>query len=359
MVFTTTPTITALLIFFTAFIVSCIAMPNIIKIAIKRLLFDSRTEERKIHTKDISNLGGMGIFIGFFFSILLFQIVCDSVELSSLSAAAVLLFFVALKDDLTPSSPLSRLFYQFLIASIIVFIGQVHFINIPLFEADTVWRIAVNSAFSLIFIVGMINAMNFIDGIDGLASTIAVFMCVLFGYLFLRSNEFYYAYTAFALAGATFGFLIFNFSPARIFMGDIGSMLIGVFTAIFGIKLANVDTLSVQTLLPIQYPGVLMLSILIVPIMDMITVVLIRLYMHKSPFSADKRHLHHRLLALGFSHPAICFTILAFNILVCGLAFIVQWTNAWWATLTICFMAAAFELIVLWVYMRRNGGVSK
>ncbi len=345
---------TALLIFFTAFIVSCIAMPNIIKISVKKLLFDAPTEERKIHKKNISNLGGIGIFIGFFFSILLFRIICDSLELSSLAAAAVLLFFVALKDDLIPSSPLSRLFYQVLIASIIVFIGQVHFNHIPIFEAGTAMRRFVNILFSLFFVVGVINAMNFIDGIDGLAASLSVFLSLIFGYIFYQYGQLDYSYTSLALGGAVLGFLIFNFAPARIFMGDIGSMLIGVFLAIFGIKLANMDTLPLG-LLQISYPGTIMYALLIVPIMDLITVVGIRLYLKKSPFQADKRHLHHRLLVLGLSHPAICFSLLFFNILVLATAFLLQKTDSsLWTALAVTLLAITCELLVLWFYSKKK-----
>lgn len=344
----------ALLIFFTAFILSCIAMPNIIKISVKKFLFDAPTEERKIHKKNISNLGGVGIFIGFFFSLLLYRIICDSLELSSLAAAAVLLFFVALKDDLIPSSPLRRLFYQILIASIIVFIGQVHFDHIPIFEAGTMMRRSVNIVFSLFFIVGIINAMNFIDGIDGLAASLSVFLCLIFGYIFYQYGQLDYSNTALALGGAVLGFLIFNFAPARIFMGDIGSMLIGVFLAIFGIQLANMDTLPLG-LLQIRFPGTIMFALLIVPIMDLITVVCIRLYLKKSPFQADKRHLHHRLLVLGMSHPAICFSLVLFNMLVLLVALLLQNTNtSAWAALAVTFMAIICELLVLYFYSKKK-----
>ena len=94
----------AILLFCTAFIVTCISMPSIIKVASKRSLFDEPKEARKIHTRDISNLGGIGIFLGFFFCVLLFQVICDSRELGSLAAASVLLFFIAFRDDLVPSS---------------------------------------------------------------------------------------------------------------------------------------------------------------------------------------------------------------------------------------------------------------
>nr|HPH57723.1 hypothetical protein [Bacteroidales bacterium] len=105
----------------------------------------------------------------------------------------------------------------------------------------------------------------------------------------------------------------------------------------------------------IRYPGTIMFALLIVPIMDLITVVGIRLYLKKSPFEADKRHLHHRLLVLGLSHPAICFSLLLFNILVLAVAFLLQKTDSsLWAALAITLLAATFELLVLWLYSKKK-----
>lgn len=336
----------ALLLFFTAFIVTSITMPSIIKIAVKRLLFDEHTEARKIHTKDISNLGGIGIFTGFFFCILLFQIVCDNRELGSLAAAAVLLFFVALKDDLTPSSPIIRLLLQFVIAGIIVFVGEVHLTRVPFIESEASLTQIADIAVSIVFIVGMINAMNFIDGIDGLAGSIGLLISLAFGMIFFLHGEMSYCYTAWALAGAILGFLLFNFSPAKIFMGDMGSMLIGVFVAIFAIKTANMEV-DVNAAHLIQYPGNVVLALLIVPIMDMVTVILVRLSLKQSPFHADKRHLHHKMIELGMGHPAICLTLVAFNLLTVGVCLALQKVGTpLWANISIVMLAVAFEFSI-------------
>ncbi len=344
----------ALLIFFTAFIVTSISMPSIIKVATKRSLFDDHTEERKIHTRDISNLGGIGIFLGFFFCILLFQIVCDSRELGSLAAASVLLFFIAFRDDLVPASPYSRLLFQFIIAAIIVFVGQVHFVHIPIFQANTLLKEIVNILFSFIFIVGFINAFNFIDGIDGLAGSIGLFCSLVFAFLFMWMGHYSYGITALALSGAILGFLIFNFGKAKIFMGDMGSMLIGVFLAIFGISMAN-SPVIIEDWLAIAYPGCLVFAILVVPIMDLITVVGIRLYCHQSPFVADKRHLHHRLLGLGWDHPGICLFEVCFNALVVMVCIACQrFSSPFWAGFSIVLLAATVEGLFIILYMRKQ-----
>lgn len=344
----------AILIYFTAFIVTCISMPSIIKVASKRSLFDEPKEARKIHTRDISNLGGIGIFLGFFFCVLLFQVICDSRELGSLAAASVLLFFIAFRDDLVPSSPHSRLLFQFIIAAIIVFVGQVHFIHIPIFEANTLLKEIINIVFSFIFIVGFINAFNFIDGIDGLAGSLGLFTTMVFASLFLWMGDYSYGMTALALGGAILGFLIFNFGEAKIFMGDMGSMLIGVFLAIFGIRFAN-SPVVIEEWLTIAYPGSLIFAILIVPIMDLITVVSIRLYFKQSPFLADKRHLHHRLLALGWNHAGICLFEVCFNALVVMISLALQKSGSpLWPCLSTIGMAALVEILFIVLYMKKQ-----
>jgi UDP-N-acetylmuramyl pentapeptide phosphotransferase/UDP-N-acetylglucosamine-1-phosphate transferase len=305
--------VTSLLIFIVAFFVALLAIPSIIKVAKEKSLFDKPTDERKIHTESIPNLGGVAIFLGFYFSILMFRVLCDSIELSALCAASVLLFFVALKDDLISTAPLVRLVYQFVIALIIVLVGHIYFSNIPFFEASHVALKGINIAFSLIFIVTIINAFNFIDGIDGLAGSLAVLGLCAFGFLFFQYGEFSYAHLSFALAGSTLAFLLYNFHPAKIFMGDIGSMLLGVFISVLAIKLANLEPLRIG-LVPVKHPSSMAFAILLVPIMDIVTVILIRLHLKLSPFQADKRHTHHRLLALGLGHTGVTLTLVCFNI---------------------------------------------
>jgi UDP-GlcNAc:undecaprenyl-phosphate/decaprenyl-phosphate GlcNAc-1-phosphate transferase len=343
---------TPLLIFLTSFIVSLVSVPTIIKVAKEKLLFDKPSEKRKIHTKSTPNLGGIAIFLGFYFSTLMFRVLCDSIELSALCAASVLLFFVALKDDLISTAPIVRLFFQFLIAFIIVVVGQVFFFHFPFFESDGLIPWLINIVFSVIFIVAIINAMNFIDGVDGLAGLIGFFIFIVFGGVFYQYGENSYAFISLALAGSTLGFLLFNWNPAKIFMGDIGSMLLGVFIAVFAIKLSNMEPLRLG-LVPIKNPTTLAVALLIVPIMDMITVILIRLSLKLSPFNADKRHTHHHLLALGFSQKAVTLTLVGFNLLMVLVAVgISLFLSGILSMLVVLLCGAAFEAIILRTYLK-------
>lgn len=348
---------TALLVFLTSFFVSWVAVPSIIKVANEKSLFDKPCEKRKIHTKSIPNLGGIAIFLGFYFSTLMFRVLCDSVELSALCAASVLLFFVALKDDLISTAPKIRLFYQFVIALIIVLVGQVYFSHIPFFEAESVFLRVINMIISLVFIVAMINAVNFIDGIDGLAGSVSLFIFLFFGFTFYQYGEHSYAFLSLALAGGTLGFLLFNVHPAKIFMGDIGSMLLGVFMAVFAIKLCNMEPLRLG-ILPVKNPTTLAFALLIVPIMDMVTVICIRLYLKISPFGADKRHTHHRLLSLGMSQFGVTMFLLAFNIVIVAFSFVTGFMDSFLSMLAIALLAVMFEIYLMLVYFKKTKAVS-
>jgi UDP-GlcNAc:undecaprenyl-phosphate/decaprenyl-phosphate GlcNAc-1-phosphate transferase len=344
---------TFLLIFLTSFFVSWVAIPSIIKVANEKSLFDKPGDKRKIHTKSIPNLGGVSIFLGFFFSTLMFRVLCDSVELSALCAASVLLFFVALKDDLISTAPKIRLFYQFVIAFIIVIIGQVYFSHIPFFEADSPYLRVINMIVSLIFIVAMINAVNFIDGIDGLAGSVSLFIFLFFGFAFYQYGDYSFSYLSLALAGGTLGFLLFNLHPAKIFMGDIGSMLLGVFMAAFAIKLSNMEPLRLG-LLPIKNPTSLSFALLIIPIMDMATVICIRLYLKLSPFNADKRHTHHRLLSLGMNHRGITFTLLIFNMIMVAFSLLTSYLNPILSIVLLTLLAAIFQIGLMLFFVKKN-----
>lgn len=344
---------TPLLVFLTSFIVSLVSVPSIIKVANEKSLFDKPSEKRKIHTKSTPNLGGVAIFLGFYFSTLMFRVLCDSVELSALCAASVLLFFVALKDDLISTAPILRLFFQFLIAIIIVLVGQVYFYHIPFFGSDGILAVIANMIVTMVFIVAIINAMNFIDGIDGLAGLVSFVIFIVFGGVFYEYGENSYAFISLALAGSTLGFLIFNWNPAKIFMGDIGSMLLGVFMAVFAIKLSNMEPLRLG-LITVKNPTTLALALLIIPIMDMVTVICIRTYLKLSPFNADKRHTHHRLLGLGMSQKGVTLTLVAFNLAMVIIALLTGFMKGIFSSLILVVLAAAFETTVVYLFVKKN-----
>jgi UDP-N-acetylmuramyl pentapeptide phosphotransferase/UDP-N-acetylglucosamine-1-phosphate transferase len=166
----------------------------------------------------------------------------------------------------------------------------------------------------LVFIV-IINAFNLIDGIDGLAGGIGFIGSVAFGSFFWYSNQLTWAAIAFAVAGALLAFLKFNFAPAKIFMGDGGSLLIGFLLSVMCVKFLATPILFDENQNLFLPAPVIALSILIVPLADMVRVSIIRILNKKSPFQADRNHVHHLLLNLGLNHKTAAVTLYIINIL--------------------------------------------
>ena len=160
---------------------------------------------------------------------------------------------------------------------------------------------------------------NLIDGVDGLAGSLGVLAASVFGIYFYFSGESIFAFTAFCLAASLLAFLIFNFNPARIFMGDSGSLVLGMMMAIFAMKFLSTSVSSV--VIPTPANVAIVISILIIPIVDTLRVFTIRILKGRSPFHPDKNHIHHLLIKSGFSHSGIVITCIAFNLIVIGLSY--------------------------------------
>jgi len=203
-------------------------------------------------------------------------------------------FLIGLTDDLISLSPALRLVVQGSVSSFIWFMGvRIEFISFP--SAGILLHLGwLSLPITVIWLTGVVNAINWIDGLDGLASGVCAIAAVAIFIVCLFTEQYGAAFVMIALAGSLLGFLYYNFNPAQIFMGDGGSYFIG-FT-IAGISLVGLVKGAAVTAV------VLPLVILAVPILDMSAVIIARLSSGNSPFMADRRHLHHRLLQLGLSH---------------------------------------------------------
>ena len=163
-------------------------------------------------------------------------------------------------------------------------------------------------------VIVVINSFNLIDGIDGLAGSLGFMASTLLGFYFLQVNLPAYSILAFSLAGSLAAFLIFNFQPAKIFMGDTGSLLIGLIHAILIIKFINVAQMPAINF-PIDAAPAIGFAILMIPLLDTLRVFGIRIIHQRSPFSPDRNHIHHLLLDKGLSHKAITMTLVGINLL--------------------------------------------
>ncbi len=306
-----------------AFVVSALVVlwstPIVKRIALKSGRVDL-PDARKVHQQPMVRLGGVSIFLGTLAALLIVwwiggfgvQNPVKEYEIWGVTIGGLGFFLVGLTDDLFGLSPIVRLLVQSLIASWAWSVGvQIDFLSSP-FGGLILLPDWISLPITVIWLVGMTNAINWIDGLDGLAAGVSGIAAVVMLIVSLFMNQPAAALIAAALAGGCLGFLRYNFNPAQIFMGDGGAYFMGFTLAGVGV-IGLVKTTAVTAV-------VLPYLILAVPILDMSAVILDRIRSGKSPFIADKRHLHHRLLDAGLSHRRTVLFIYTLTLWVGSLA---------------------------------------
>jgi len=295
-----------------AFIITFLAIPVMIQIARTKKMYDL-PDERKVHTRLITSLGGVGIFSGFLLASLLSVQGYLNPEFQYFFAAVLVIFFLGLKDDLTVLSATKKFIGQIIAASILIHLGGIRLDSMHGVFGFNELPEAFSMALSYLTVIVVMNSFNLIDGVDGLAASLGILTMVVFGTYFFATDFQAYALLAFSMAGSLMAFMIFNHHPAKIFMGDSGSLMIGLINAILVIKFINVADAPFVT---IQMPAAVAIgfAILIVPLLDTLRVFSIRIFNGRSPFTPDRNHMHHLLLDRGLSHTAVTFTCLGVNI---------------------------------------------
>ena len=295
-----------------SFIITFLAVPVVLEVAEKKKLFDM-PNERKVHTRLVASLGGVGIFGGFILASLLSIQGHLNSEFQYFFAAALVIFFLGLKDDLIILSASKKFIGQLIAAPILIHLGGIRldsmyglmgFENLP--EGFAL-------ALSYLTIIVVINSFNLIDGVDGLAASLGILTMLVFGSYFFAIGFQAYALLAFAMAGSLGAFMIFNHHPAKIFMGDSGSLMIGLINAILVIKFINVAN-DPLVAIPVSSAVAIGFAILIVPLLDTLRVFSIRIFNGVSPFTPDRNHVHHLLLDRGLDHASVTLTCVSANI---------------------------------------------
>ena len=302
-----------------SFIISFLAIPVILQIADQKKLYDV-PDERKVHTHPVASLGGVGIFGGFLLASLLSIQGHLNPEFQYFFAAALVIFFLGLKDDLVVLSASKKFVGQMVAASILIHLADIRITSMHgLFGFEEVSQ-GFSYALSYLTIIVVINSFKLIDGVDGLATSLGILTMLIFGTYFFTIGYDAYALLAFALTGSLVAFLIFNHHPAKIFMGDSGSLMIGLVNAILVIKFINVAS-SPSVAFPIESAVAIGFSILIVPLLDTLRVFAIRIFNGRSPFTPDRNHVHHLLLGWGLGHAAVTITCVLINIAFVTMAY--------------------------------------
>jgi len=313
--------------FLLAFIITYVSTPSIVEVARIKHLYDE-PNGRTSHLETTPTLGGLAIFTGFIISSMIFVNISEITYIQYVIAGLIVIFFLGLKDDIVGLSPAKKFVGQIIAASIVIDLGNIRLSG--LYGLAGIHGIGYYSSdfLSLFVIIAIINAVNLIDGIDGLASGVGILASVTFGTWFYLIGEYQLTIVAFALTGGLLAFFRFNvFSKKyKLFMGDIGSLILGFMLSIFAIKFIEFSRTPevVDGNYFIKAAPAVAIGILIVPIFDTLRVMMIRIYKGRSPFKPDKRHVHHYLLELTGSHRKTTTIILSVNVFFIILSFILS-----------------------------------
>ena len=262
-------------------------------------------DARKVHKIPIPRLGGLGIYMGFLLGYILFGTM--SLKMNAILIGSIIIIITGIVDDIKPIPAKIKLLFQIIAASVVAIYGKILLQDLSAFDfyinfGDFSYLITV------IFIVAIINCINLIDGLDGLAAGLSSIYFITIGIVIVGWKHTFGldAIITFIMLGATLGFLCHNFNPAKIFMGDSGSMFLGyviAVVALLGFKNVTLTTLLVP------------ICLLAVPILDTLFAMLRRIVNKKPMFEPDKQHLHHQLLNLNLSHRNVVLVIYTLDIL--------------------------------------------
>lgn len=315
-----------LLSFLTAFILVYTSIPTIVKVATAKGLID-KPGSRKSHSNNIATLGGIAIFSAVLITFGIYTDALKQREFQYVYVALIILFFVGLKDDILIIAPFKKLTGQVCASLIVIILGDLRFTSLHGFLGINHISYIYSIILTLFVFIVIINGFNLIDGIDGLASGVGIVTSITFGIWFFLKNNYEYTIICATIAGSLIAFFWFNvFSKKnKIFMGDTGSLLVGLFMALIAVQFNELNIKCSDQWFIHAAPSV-SFGILIVPLFDTLRIFIIRTIRRQSPFSADTNHVHHRLLAMGFSHLQSTLIILGINV---GFIIMVLALNKW------------------------------
>lgn len=311
-----------ILSFLTAFTLAYFAIPHVINIARDKNLCDEPSE-RSSHTISTPALGGIGIFSAAIFSIVLWTPFQDFGNLQYILCAFIIVFLIGVKDDISPVSPFNKIIGQGLAAAILVFKSDIMLRGFyGFFGMHAELPMPFYTGLTIFTILVIVNAFNLIDGINGLAGSIGALICGTLGCWFFYVGRIEFAIVAFTIVGAIIAFLKYNYSPARIFMGDSGSLLVGTASVILVIKFIDMNYfMDVGQKGKIMASPAVAIGIMILPLFDTVRVFVTRALRGQSPLAADRRHIHHLLIDYGFSHMQATGILVSVNVVFILLVF--------------------------------------
>lgn len=314
-----------ILAFITAFTLTYYVIPSIIYVARVKRIYEE-PGERRSHTRVTPTLGGIAIFAGLIFSIVLWTPFGVFGDLQYILCALVIIFLIGARDDVLPVSPKVKLSGQLFAAGILALQADIKLTS--LYGLFGIYALPeyIGVALTIFTIIVIINAFNLIDGINGLAGGITCVVVLTLGLWFFAVDRIELAILAFSLMGATIGFLKYNVTPAKIFMGDTGSLLLGLVCSILIIEFIDFNRVLTQQQHPYRIASgpAVAVGIIVLPLFDTLRVFITRAFKGKSPFHPDRTHIHHLLLDTGLSHMQATLLLVFVNIAFIIMVYLLQ-----------------------------------
>jgi len=341
-----------------ALVIICI--PPIVRIVKAKNLYDV-PDERKVHKKVIPTMGGIAIFIGISISTLLLSTGYPILNERIVFAAMILLLFIGIKDDIMLISPTSKFSIQLLAAVALVVVGDYRITNLHGILGVTEISYAASISLSILMVLVFINAYNLIDGVDGLAAGLGILGSAFFGIWFFLNGYTFLAILSLSMVGSLLGFLRYNLFGKRykIFMGDTGSLMIGLLMVVQVIEFVE---FNINTSLPFYVSGSpsVALAFVIIPVTDTMRVFTLRLLKGISPFFPDKNHVHHCLLRIYNRHYKVTLALLILNIMIIGITLLLcknltDFYSLFFVVLTLGILASFLPSAII-VYRKKKYG---
>ena len=305
-----------------AYLITFFLLPLIIRIAHDNKLYDI-PDERKTHNYQVSSLGGIAIFTGLILSMLLVSDFNNyNADVQYFVAGFFIIFILGLIDDIFILKAWKKIFGQLAVTAMLTFKGGLLITDLHGFLGIYTLTYAESIYISFFSIILLINSFNLLDGVDGLAGSIGLVACLLFGTFFLINNVIPYAVLAFSVCGSLLAFLVYNFPPAKIFMGDSGSTLLGLACSVLAIKFVQEPAIEAN-FLNHSAPAIAF-GFLLIPLLDVLRVISLRIYQSRSPLAPDRNHLHHLLQNKGLTHTEVTITLLTAEFLFAGMTLLLQ-----------------------------------
>lgn len=334
-------------------------IPSIVKMANIKSLY-AEPNLRTSHPASVPTLGGIAIFIGFFITYLLFLTPRPGFDFQYIIAASLLMFFVGFKDDLVGITPFKKFFGQLVSAWIVIAFASIRLTNMHGFfgilEIDEGWSYLL----TLLAIIGITNCFNLTDGVDGLCAGLGIVASLAFGCWFYYTNDYNWLILCISLTGSLCAFFYFNVfgKSNKIFMGDTGSLMTGFIISLMAIRF-NETSKDPSSWTFIQSGPAVAIGIIMVPFYDTLRVMTHRILNSTSPFKADKTHIHHFLLELGFSHLQTTMILISASLMFILISILLSNRSVLLLLGTLMITGTIFTLMVMKSLERKSGGVQK